>query len=40
MDVIFLDFSKTFDKVPHQRLLHKIEAHGIELRWGRGGVDF
>ena len=29
MDVIYLDFSKAFDKVPHQRLLYKIEAHGI-----------
>ena len=29
MDVIFLDFAKAFDKVPHQRLLCKIEAHGI-----------
>ena len=29
MDVIYLDFSKAFDKVPHQRLLRKIESHGI-----------
>ena len=29
MGVIYLDFSKAFDKVPHQRLLHKIESHGI-----------
>ena len=28
-DVIYLDFSKAFDKVPHQRLLHKVRAHGI-----------
>ena len=28
-DVIYLDFSKAFDKVPHQRLLHKVKAHGI-----------
>ena len=28
-DVIYLDFSKAFDKVPHQRLLNKIKAHGI-----------
>ena len=28
-DVIYLDFAKAFDKVPHQRLLHKIESHGI-----------
>ena len=29
MDVVYLDFQKTFDKVPHQRLLHKLKAHGI-----------
>ena len=29
MDVVFLDFKKDFDKVPHQRLLLKLKAHGI-----------
>ena len=29
MDVIYLDFSKAFDKVPHQRSLQKLKAHGI-----------
>ena len=28
-DIIYLDFSKAFDKVPHERLLRKIKAHGI-----------
>jgi hypothetical protein len=29
VDVIYLDFAKAFDKVPHQRLLCKLQAHGI-----------
>ena len=28
-DVVFLDFAKAFDKVPHSRLLTKIRGHGI-----------
>ena len=26
---IYLDFQRAFDKVPHQRLLLKLKAHGI-----------
>ena len=29
VDVVYLDFSKAFDKVPHNRLINKIKAHGI-----------
>ena len=30
VDVVYLDFQKAFDKVPHQRLLLKLKAHGID----------
>ena len=33
--IIYLDFQKAFDKVPHQRLLLKLKAHGI----GKGIID-
>ena len=29
VDVVYLNFKKAFDKVPHQRLLLKLKAHGI-----------
>ena len=35
-DVIALNFSKAFDKVPHQRLLYKLHYYGIRnhlLTW-------
>jgi hypothetical protein len=36
VDVIYLDFAKAFDTVPHERLKKKLRAHGISgglLRW-------
>ena len=38
-DIVFLDFSKAFDRVPHRRLLSKVKAHGIDgkvLEWIKG----
>jgi hypothetical protein len=32
LDVIFLDFAKAFDKVPRERLLEKVRAHGVRGR--------
>jgi len=29
IDVVYLDFQKAFDKVPHKRLMLKIKSLGI-----------
>ena len=31
IDVIYSDFQKAFDKLPHERLLMKLAAHGIAV---------
>ena len=36
VDLINLDLKKAFDKVPHQRLLLKLKAHGI----GNGMINW
>ena len=30
VDLVCLDFQKAFDKVPHERLMLKVNAHGIQ----------
>ena len=31
VDIIYLDFQKASDKVPHQRLILKLKSHGIGI---------
>jgi hypothetical protein len=36
VDIVYLDFAKAFDKVPHKRLIAKLSAAGIRgsvLSW-------
>ena len=38
IDVIYLDLAKSFDKIPHKRLLFKLDKYGIReklLPWFR-----
>ena len=42
VDIIYLDFAKAFDKVPHQRLTHKLLAHGVGgniQRWVKNWLE-
>ena len=41
-DLIYLDFSKAFDTVPHLRLIENIKAHSIGgkiLKWIEAGYS-
>ena len=29
VDIVYLDFAKAFDKMPHEGLLNKLKAHGV-----------
>ena len=42
MDVVYFDFSKAFDTVPHSILLKKWAVHGLvwrKLRWVKNWLD-
>ena len=36
VDVVYLDFSKAFDKVPHKRLIAKLSAAGVRALYCNG----
>ena len=43
VDVIYLDFQKAFDKVPHQRLISKLKSHGMGnsfINWIEHGLTY
>ncbi|KAF2345857.1 Reverse transcriptase domain [Trinorchestia longiramus] len=35
VDLVYVDFQKAFDKVPHERLMAKVDAHGIQGNYSR-----
>jgi len=43
VDIVCIDFSKAFDRVPHGRLLHKVKSHGIQgevTNWIQNWLDY
>ena len=40
MDMVFLDYRKAFDSVPHRRLLYKISRYGFGETFTRWITDF
>ena len=39
VNIIYLDFSKAFDKVPKLKLLEKMKAHGIQGKFCSGSLN-
>ena len=42
VDMVYLDFSKAFDTVPHNILMEKLAAHSLDgrmLRWVKHWLD-
>ena len=40
IDVVYMDFQKPFDTVPHRRLLEKLESYGIRSKTERWIASF
>ena len=40
VDCVYLDFSKAFDKVAHDRLLHKLDGYGVQGKSASWIKDF
>eukprot|EP00061_Rhincodon_typus_P017952 g46903.t1 len=43
VDVVYMNFSKGFDKVPHGRLGQKVKSHGIRgelARWTQNWLSY